>query len=131
MFGFGLLLSGMTDTRRVIGWLDLAGDWDPTLAFVMGGAMLPMAAAWAFARRRQQGLLGSPLPARPVQKITPALVFGSALFGVGWGLAGLCPGPAMASISFGGVSGAIFLAAMITGMVAARPLRGRVVPPAS
>lgn len=131
IFGFGLILSGMTDTRRVIGWLDLFGDWDPTLAFVMGGAILPMAAAWAIAGRQRQALLGSPLPPRPVQRITPELVFGSVLFGIGWGLVGLCPGPAMASIAFGGTSGAIFLAAMIAGMVAARPFRGRAVPPAS
>ena len=123
LFGLGLVISGMTDTRRVIGYLDLFGDWDPTLMFVMGGAMVPMALAWAYARDRRLSLLGSPLPERPVQRITPALATGSVLFGIGWGLAGLCPGPAMASITFGGISGLFFLAAMIAGMVATPRLR--------
>ena len=128
LFGFGLLLSGMTDTRRVIGWLDVFGDWDPTLAFVMGGAMIPMALAWALARRRRAALLGSPLPARPEQRITPSLAAGSALFGIGWGLAGFCPGPAMASISFGGVAGLVFLLAMVAGMFITGPMRARLAP---
>ncbi len=128
LFGFGLLLSGMTDTRRVIGWLDVFGDWDPTLAFVMGGAMIPMAVAWAFARRRRVALLGSALPARPEQSITPSLAAGSALFGIGWGLAGFCPGPAMASISFGGVAGLVFLLAMVAGMFITGPMRARLAP---
>ncbi|PQV58589.1 hypothetical protein LX70_00401 [Defluviimonas denitrificans] len=128
LFGFGLLLSGMTDTRRVIGWLDLFGGWDPTLAFVMGGAMIPVAMAWAVARRRRVAFLGSPLPARPEQRITPSLAAGSALFGIGWGLAGFCPGPAMASISFGGVAGLVFLLAMVAGMFITGPMRARLAP---
>lgn len=131
LFGFGLLLSGMTDTRRVIGWLDVFGDWDPTLAFVMGGAMIPMAIAWAIARRRRVALLGSPLPARPEQRITASLAAGSALFGIGWGLAGFCPGPAMASISFGGMPGLVFLLAMVAGMFITGPVRARLAPHSS
>jgi uncharacterized protein (TIGR01244 family) len=123
LFGLGLVISGMTDTRRVQGFLDLFGGWDPTLIFVMGGAMVPMAIAWVYVRGRRLSFLGAPLPERPAAGITPALAIGSALFGIGWGLAGLCPGPAMASITFGGISGLIFLAAMIAGMVATPRLR--------
>ena len=122
LFGLGLVVAGMTDTQKVIGFLDLFGGWDPTLMFVMGGAMVPMALAWAVARPRRLSLLGAPLP-EPASAITPPLVVGSALFGIGWGLAGFCPGPAMASITFGGISGVIFLAAMIAGMVATPRLR--------
>lgn len=123
LFGLGLVVAGMTDTQRVIGFLDLFGGWDPTLMFVMGGAMVPMALAWAYARPRRLSLLGAPLPEPPSSSITPALVTGSVLFGIGWGLAGFCPGPAMASITFGGTSGVIFLAALIAGMVATPRLR--------
>ena len=128
LFGSGLFISGMTDTTKVQGWLDVFGNWDPTLAFVMGGAMIPMAVAWAFARRRRVALLGSALPARPEQSITPSLAAGSALFGIGWGLAGFCPGPAMASISFGGVAGLVFLLAMVAGMFITGPMRARLAP---
>lgn len=118
LFGMGLLLSGMTDTRKVQGWLDLFGDWDPTLAFVLGGAILPMAVAWRVAVKRKAALLGGAFPDRTDAKITPQLAIGSGLFGVGWGLAGLCPGPAMASLSFGGWQGGIFFAAMVAAMIA-------------
>ena len=124
LFGIGLMISGMTDTTKVIGWLDLFGAWDPTLAFVMGGAILPMAAAWALAARRDVSFFGDPLPPRPTVSFDRNLILGSILFGVGWGLAGLCPGPAMASLLFGGWQGALFLAAMIAGMVVAIPVRG-------
>lgn len=116
LFGAGLLVSGMTDTTKVIGWLDLFGDWDPTLAFVLGGAILPMIVAWQIANRREKSVLGTAIPARVEPKIGPNLMYGSILFGVGWGLSGLCPGPAMASISYGGIGGLVFLAAMIAGM---------------
>lgn len=124
LFGAGLLVSGMTDTRKVQGWLDVFGDWDPTLAFVLGGAILPMALAWRLTRRGAP-LLGGSFPERPERRIDPPLVAGSLLFGAGWGLAGLCPGPAMASLSWGGLPGAVFLVAMIAGMVAAPPVRKR------
>lgn len=125
VFGAGLLISGMTDTRKVQGWLDIFGDWDPTLAFVMGGAIVPMAIAWQFTRARTPAL-GGAFPAPPEPKLGHNLVLGSVLFGVGWGLAGLCPGPAIASLSYGGTSGVIFLAAMLAGMIAAPPVRARV-----
>ena len=124
LFGAGLLLSGMTDTRKVQGWLDIFGDWDPTLAFVMGGAILPMAIAWRLTLRRRP-MLGGEFPAPQAQRLGRNLIIGSILFGMGWGLAGLCPGPAIASLSYGGTGGLVFLAAMIAGMLAAPPLRAR------
>ena len=124
LFGTGLLISGMTDTTKVQGWLDIFGDWDPTLAFVLGGAIIPMAIAWRFTTNRAPQLGGSfPAPAEP--KLGRNLIIGSTLFGAGWGLAGLCPGPAMASLGFGGLGGLIFLIAMIAGMLAAPPIRSR------
>lgn len=123
IFGVGLLVSGMTDTRKVIGWLDIFGDWDPTLAFVMGGAIVPMAIAWQLAARRNAPTLGGNFPAPPEPHLGRNLVVGSVLFGMGWGLAGLCPGPAIASITWGGTGGIVFLAAMIFGMIAAPPIR--------
>lgn len=123
LFGVGLLVSGMTDTRKVIGWLDIFGDWDPTLAFVMGGAIVPMAIAWQLAARRNAPALGGNFPAPPEPRLGRNLVVGSVLFGMGWGLAGLCPGPAIASITWGGTGGFVFLAAMICGMIAAPPIR--------
>ena len=108
----------MTDTTKVQGWLDVTGAWDPTLAFVLGGAILPMFVAWKVAARRQRAVLGDVIPARPEQKITPQLAVGSAFFGIGWGLSGLCPGPALASLSFGGWQGLVFFFAMCAAMIA-------------
>ena len=102
LFGAGLLVSGMTDTQKVQGWLDIFGDWDPTLAFVMGGAILPMAVAWNIAARRARAVLGNDLPEKSGSEVDRNLVVGSLMFGAGWGLVGLCPGPAVASISWGG-----------------------------
>lgn len=124
LFGVGLLLSGMTDTRKVLGWLDVFGDWDPTLAFVMGGAMLPMAVAWRLTRINRP-YAGGLFPPPPPRRIDRRLIGGSVLFGAGWGLVGLCPGPAMASLSFGGTGGLVFLAAMIAGMLGARAVGSR------
>ena len=119
MFGIGLLISGMTDTTKVRGWLDLFGDWDPTLAFVMGGAIVPMFIAWRIAERRTMAVLGTPIPAPSDAQIERRLILGSILFGAGWGLSGLCPGPSIASLSFGGTGGLVFVAAMLLGMGAA------------
>jgi len=124
LFGLGLLVSGMTDTTKVQGWLDVFGAWDPTLAFVMGGAIVPMAVAWQLTRARRPALGGS-FPAAPDPKLGRNLVIGSVLFGMGWGLAGLCPGPAMASLAWGGTGGAVFVVSMALGMWAAPPLRAR------
>jgi uncharacterized membrane protein YedE/YeeE len=123
LFGAGLLISGMTDTSKVQGWLDVFGNWDPTLAFVLGGAILPMAIAWRLAARHATSILGTPMPPPPDSRLGHNLVVGSVIFGFGWGLAGLCPGPSIASLSFGGVGGLVFLLAMLAGMVAAPSLR--------
>jgi uncharacterized membrane protein YedE/YeeE len=123
LFGAGLLVSGMVDTTKVQGWLDVFGAWDPTLAFVLGGAILPMAVAWRIAARRRTSVLGTALPEPPDPRLGHNLVVGSVLFGMGWGLAGLCPGPAMASLGFGGIGGLVFLFAMIAGMLVAPGVR--------
>ncbi|PIL20500.1 hypothetical protein P775_08195 [Puniceibacterium antarcticum] len=119
LFGAGLHISGMTDTAKVQGWLDVFGDWDPTLAFVMGGAILPMALAWQLTRLRRTPLVGGSFPPRPDPRLGRNLVIGSVLFGAGWGLAGLCPGPAVASISYGGPGVVVFMLAMLAGMALA------------
>ncbi len=128
LFGLGLVISGMTDTTKVQGWLDIFGAWDPTLAFVMGGAILPMLIAWRIAEKRKTSVLGTPIPAPSDPIIDRRLVVGSVMFGSGWALVGFCPGPAMASLGYGGVSGVVFMAAMLIGMGAARiaPLSARV-----
>ncbi len=122
LFGVGLLVSGMTDTTKVQGWLDVFGDWDPTLAFVLGGAILPMAIAWRVSVGRRP-VLGGAFPPKPDPRLGHNLVVGSVLFGMGWGLAGLCPGPALASLTYGGLGGLVFLGAMVLGMIAAPPVR--------
>lgn len=123
LFGIGLMISGMTDTSKVQGWLDIFGQWDPTLAFVLGGAMIPMAVAWRVAAHRQKSVLGTVLPKATHSKVGAKIVSGSFLFGMGWGLVGLCPGPAMASLSYNGVNGLVFLAAMLAGMLIAVPAK--------
>lgn len=125
LFGAGLLVSGMTNTEKVQGWLDIFGNWDPTLAFVLGGAILPMVVAWNMAARRARPVLGGAMPDKPGSQIDRNLMIGSLMFGAGWGLAGLCPGPAIASISWGGLGGVVFLLAMIGGMVITPALRRR------
>ncbi|MCL4168919.1 UNVERIFIED_CONTAM: hypothetical protein GTU68_008867 [Idotea baltica] len=115
LFGIGLHLSGMTDSHKVLGFLDLFGAWDPTLMFVMVGAIAPMALAWVFTRGRTP-LVGGTFPARSGARLDRRLILGAVMFGLGWGLVGVCPGPALASLSYGGVQGAIFLAAMVAGM---------------
>ena len=123
LFGIGLLFSGMTDTSKVQGWLDVFGDWDPTLAFVMGGAIVPMFLAWKYSLGRKP-MFGDKFPDPPNSDINRDLIVGSVLFGMGWGLAGLCPGPAIASLGFGGTQGVIFALAMICGMWLTPNIRG-------
>ncbi|MWB77932.1 hypothetical protein GLS40_07850 [Pseudooceanicola sp. 216_PA32_1] len=124
LFGAGLQISGMTDTVKVQGWLDVFGAWDPTLAFVMGGAIIPMAVAWRLTRVTRP-LVGGSFPPPPRPEIDRKLVIGSVLFGMGWGLVGLCPGPAVASLGYGGFSGVVFLLAMLGGMLLAPGIRAR------
>lgn len=126
LFGAGLLVSGMTDTTKVQGWLDIFGAWDPTLAFVLGGAILPMMLAWHLTTKRATSLVGAAFPSKPNPRLGHNLVIGSVLFGAGWGLVGLCPGPAIASLSWGGTGGIVFILAMIAGMMAAPSLRLRI-----
>ena len=116
VFGLGLILSGMTDPAKVIGFLDLAGSWDPSLGFVMGGAILVGAIAFGFASRRERSLLGEPMRLPTATRIDRRLVLGSLAFGAGWGLAGYCPGPALASLATGGIKPLVFTAAMLAGM---------------
>ncbi|MCB1388062.1 MAG: hypothetical protein KDK12_02750 [Rhodobacteraceae bacterium] len=117
LFGLGLLASGMTDTAKVQGWLDLFGDWDPTLAFVLGGAVLPMMLAWRIAARRRTSAVGEAFPPMPRQTLDARLLGGSVLFGAGWALAGFCPGPAVASLGWSGAAGLTFVVAMAAGMI--------------
>lgn len=116
VFGLGLIISGMTDPSKVIGFLDLAGSWDPSLAFVMGGAILVGLFAFRLARTRAQALLGGPIRLPTARHIDRRLVLGSLVFGAGWGLAGYCPGPALASLAAGGSKPLVFAIAMLAGM---------------
>lgn len=117
LFGLGLFVSGMTDPAKVQGFLDLAGAWDPTLIFVLGGALLPMALAWRIAAHRPRALSGAAFPPLPAQRLDARLIGGSVLFGAGWALAGFCPGPALASLGWSGAPGLTFTLAMAAGMV--------------
>lgn len=114
LFGVGLVLSGMTDPHRVRGFLDVTGAWDPTLAFVMAGAIAAHAPVAWWAGRRGRAALG-PLHLPPFHRVDARLLAGAALFGVGWGLSGFCPGPALASLSTGGLGVAIFVLCMALG----------------
>lgn len=116
LFGLGLCLSGMTDAAKVLAFLDLAGPWDPSLAFVMGGAVAVASVAFWIARRRGRTLAGEPLILPASRTIDGRLVGGSLLFGVGWGLVGLCPGPAIADVGFLDARAALFVLAMAAGM---------------
>ena len=116
VFGIGLLLSGMTDPGKVIGFLDLAGNWDPSLALVMGGAILVGFFAFALAGKRGKTFLGGALHLPQRRDIDSRLVGGSLLFGIGWGLAGLCPGPALVVAGLGDAKALGFVAAMLAGM---------------
>ena len=116
VFGLGLLLSGMADPGKVLGFLDLAGAWDPSLVFVMAGAIAVGALAFAFARRRTRTLLGDALQWPTATAIDRRLVGGSLLFGAGWGLAGFCPGPALVALGVGEPKAIAFVLAMLAGM---------------
>ena len=116
LFGLGLILSGMTDPRKVLGFLDLAGDWDPSLALVMGGAIAVGVLAFALAKRRGSSLLGSPLHLPTNTRLDRRLILGSLAFGIGWGMAGLCPGPALVSMAAGQGKALLFVLAMLGGM---------------
>jgi uncharacterized membrane protein YedE/YeeE len=131
MFGLGLIVSGMTDPSKVIGFLDVAGAWDPSLAFVMGGAICVGLIAFRFARTRSHAMLGGAIELPTARDIDRRLVLGGLTFGVGWGLAGYCPGPALASLATGGSKPLIFTLAMLAGMAIFEVLERRVKSPAA
>lgn len=116
VFGAGLALGGMTDPARVRGFLDLFGDWDPTLAFVMGGALIVMAIAWVIQPKLAHPVFAEKFALPGTQDLTPSLIGGSALFGIGWAIAGLCPGPGFAALAIEPVSAAIFVVSLLAGM---------------
>jgi uncharacterized membrane protein YedE/YeeE len=120
VFGAGLLVSGMTNPAKVLGFLDLAGRWDPTLAFVMGGALAVNAAAWALTRRREAPLFAAAFALPAERRIDRRLLAGAALFGVGWGLVGLCPGPALAGLLRGQLPVYVFVLTLVAGIAAAQ-----------
>lgn len=116
LFGLGLILSGMTDPGKVIGFLDLFGNWDPSLALVMGGAILVGAFAFAAARKRTTAFLGGAMRLPTSSDVDKHLVTGGLIFGVGWGLAGFCPGPAIVSVGAAQPKALVFALAMVAGM---------------
>lgn len=116
VFGIGLIVSGMVNPAKVLGFLDVAGAWDPSLALVMGGAVAVGAVAFALAQRRATTLLGTPMALPTARTIDRRLVMGSLVFGVGWGLAGFCPGPALVALGVGKLKALVFVAAMLGGM---------------
>ncbi len=124
LFGAGLALGGMTNPARVRGFLDIFGNWDPTLAFVMGGAVIVMAVAWRFRERMAHPLFAEKFSLPDRTDLTGKLVGGSALFGIGWGIAGLCPGPGVAALVIEPASAAIFVIAMLAGMGIVRLTEG-------
>jgi len=116
LFGLGLILSGMTDPSKVIGFLDIFGLWDPSLALVMGGAIAVGFFAFALAKKRTVNFLGGALHLPKSSQIDKPLVIGAVLFGAGWGLAGFCPGPALVSLASGQIKAAAFVVFMLAGM---------------
>ena len=131
LFGAGLALGGMTNPERVRGFLDVFGNWDPTLAFVMGGAVLVMAVAWRFVPRMKHPLFAPKFALPDRSDLTPQLLGGAALFGVGWGLAGLCPGPGVAILFVHPLEAAVFVVSLLAGMVLQRLMFERASPAAS
>ena len=116
LFGLGLIVAGMADPAVVLGFLDLAGRWNPSLGFVMLGAVAVAAVPFALARLRRTSLLGAPMPAAMPTAIDARLLGGAALFGAGWGLGGICPGPALVLVGAGRAEGVVFTLAMLVGM---------------
>jgi len=116
LFGIGLIVSGMADPSKVLGFLDLAGAWDPSLAFVMAGAIAVGLGAFAVAKRRRTSLIGLDMQLPASTTVDRRLVGGSLLFGIGWGIAGLCPGPGLVALGMGQPKAAVFVLAMLAGM---------------
>lgn len=117
VFGAGLTISRMIDPSKVIGFLDVTGNWDPSLAFVMGGALVVAIPTFALAKKRETTLTGLSFDRPSKSGIDAALIFGSVLFGVGWGLGGFCPGPGLSAMAFGLAKPMIFVGSMVVGMI--------------
>lgn len=124
VFGAGLAISGMTNPAKVKGFLDVTGSWDPSLMLVMGGGLAAFALCNRLLRQRTEPFLGGENPARPSHEIDARLLFGASLFGVGWGLAGFCPGPAIANLGAARAEALVFVPAMMAGMWIAQRLLG-------
>jgi len=123
LFGFGLLLSGMANPAKVLNFLDIAGRWDPSLAFVMGGAVIVTAIGYRLIFRRTKPILDASFRVPTSTEIDRKLVVGAAMFGTGWGLVGLCPGPALVSVALGASAIFVFVPAMLLGVVWAARLK--------
>ncbi|MFV8797888.1 DUF6691 family protein [Yersinia sp. LJYL362] len=116
VFGLGLIVAGMANPAKVLGFLDIGGLWDPSLALVMAAAVMVATLGFGWAKKRKTSLLGQPLNLPTSTRIDRRLIGGSVLFGIGWGLAGICPGPALVLLGAGMYKGIIFAAAMVAGM---------------
>ena len=125
LFGLGLIVSGMSDPAKVLGFLDLTGAWDPSLMLVMGGAVLVGLLAFATARKRTSTFLGGTMRMPAEREIDPPLVLGSLLFGTGWGLVGFCPGPALVALGAGHPKALVFVLAMLAGILLHQQLLAR------
>ena len=117
VFGMGLIVSGMANPEKVLGFMDIAGLWDPSLAFVMGGAIIVGLVSLAVARKRTLSFLGFNMKLPTNNRIEKRMVIGSMMFGIGWGIAGFCPGPGLVALGAGEIKGAVFVASMVAGMV--------------
>ncbi|MFO8141487.1 MAG: YeeE/YedE family protein [Marinobacter sp.] len=117
LFGLGLIVSGMANPEKVLGFLDIAGLWDPSLAFVMGGAILVGLVAFTLIRKRTLSFLGFNMQLPTNTRIEKRLVIGSMMFGIGWGIAGFCPGPGLVALGAGEFKAVVFVGAMIAGMI--------------
>ena len=117
VFGLGLIVSGMANPAKVIGFLDLTGNWDPSLALVMAGAIGISFFAFLVAQKRSRSLIGADMKLPGGRQIDRRLVVGGLLFGIGWGIAGFCPGPGLVALGMGEVKALVFVASMLTGMI--------------
>lgn len=124
LFGFGLALSGMVSPGKVIGFLDFSGNWDPSLAFVMGGGVIVTAISFRFLLKQPRPVFAREFKVPTKKDIDKYLVSGAVLFGLGWGLSGLCPGPALSSLAYGNVKIFTFVGAMIAGIIVTKLLTG-------
>ena len=117
VFGLGLIVSGMANPAKVLGFLDLTGRWDPSLALVMAGAIIISFFAFLVAQKRSRSLIGADMKLPGGRQIDRRLVVGGLLFGIGWGIAGFCPGPGLVALGMGEVKALVFVASMLTGMI--------------